>query len=97
MSDLNFVHVSREEFEHLKRTEEEMEKRQIAMEVMLRQVHDALMLPQPGQQHSLLDRMAAVTNGVESRQRSAKLVIYVLALLASLGVSVKLGIVGTKP
>ena len=89
------AHITRKEFDELKEVEEAMEKRQIAMELMLRQVHDALMLPQPGQTKSLLDRMAAVTNGVEAGQKSAKFVIYAIALLAALGFSVHFGLVET--
>jgi len=57
------------------------------------EIHDALMKPQPGQSQSLLDRMAAVTNGVEGGTRTAKMVVGFLGFLAAIGISMKVGVI----
>lgn len=76
--------VSRTEFEA-------MEARQERMEEMLRDMHKALMVPQPGQDKSLVDRFAAVANGFETGERGIKFVVWVVGALAAIGISVKLG------
>jgi len=80
------ITVTREEFE-------EMKARQAEMQALVTEIHDALMKPQPGQSQSLLDRMAAVTNGVEGGTHTAKMVMGVLAFLAALGISMKVGVI----
>ena len=51
--------VSRGEIEEIKDQLAETQK-------LVKELHDALMVAQPGQDKSLLERMAAVTIGVES-------------------------------
>jgi len=50
------------------------------------------MMPQPGQQRSLLERMATVTIGVESGTRTARAVMLFLGFLAMVGISLRFGI-----
>ena len=78
------IQVTRAEFEA-------MEARQERMEEMLRDMHKALMVPQPGQDKSLVDRFATVANGFENGERGIRFVVWVLGFLAAIGISVKLG------
>ncbi len=55
-------------------------------------IHDALMVPQPGQEKSLLERFALATIWIESMGRMGRVLVAVLGLLALLGVSIKIGI-----
>lgn len=48
-------------------------------------LYDALMVPQPGQVTSLLNRMAAVTIAVEGGQGVGKIVIWFAGVLAAVG------------
>ena len=80
------ITVTRDEFE-------EMKARQAEMQALVTEIHDALMKPQPGQSQSLLDRMAAVTNGVEGGTRTAKMVVGFLGFLAAIGISMKVGVI----
>lgn len=82
---MNEMMVTRKEFE-------EMKVQQAETQELVREIHDALMQPQPGQTHSLLNRMAAVTNGVEGGTKTAKIVIGFLGFLAAIGISVKFGV-----
>ena len=78
------IQVTRAEFEG-------MEARQERMEEMLRDMHKALMVPQPGQDKSLVDRFAAVANGFENGERGIRFVVWLLGILAALGISIKMG------
>ena len=80
------ITVTREEFEEMKASQAEMQ-------ALVKEIHDALMKPQPGQSQSLLDRMAAVTNGVEGGTRTAKMVVGFLGFLAAIGISIKVGVI----
>lgn len=77
--------VTREEMEEIKDQLAETQK-------LVKELHDALMLPQPGQGKSLLERMASVTIGVESGTRTVRFVLLVLALLAAIGISFRFGV-----
>ncbi len=66
---------------------------------MVKDLHDALMVAQPGQEKSLLERMATVTLNVESGARTmrnfgagARAVTLILALLAAIGISFRFGV-----
>lgn len=83
---MNEITVTREEFE-------EMKRRQAETQALVKEIHDALMKPQPGQAQSLLDRMASVTNGVEGGTRTAKMVLGLLGFLAAIGISIKIGVI----
>ena len=52
---------------------------------MVAEMHKALMQPSPGQERSLLDRMASVTINVESGGRVASIMIKIAAFLAAIG------------
>jgi hypothetical protein len=77
--------VTRQEFEEIK-------TRQAETQALVKELHDALMVPQPGQQRSLLERMANVTIGVESGTRTARAVMLFLGFLAMVGISLRFGI-----
>ena len=51
-------------------------------------IHKALMVPQPGQTRSLLDRMAAVTISIESGERVGNWIVRGARVIAALGVIV---------
>lgn len=58
-------------------------------------LHDALMTRQPGEEHSLLERMAIVTRGVESGRTVGRVLVWlagVLAALAAIVATLKLDI-----
>jgi predicted nuclease with TOPRIM domain len=57
------------------------------MRGMVKDLHAALMVPQPGQKHSLLDRMAKVTIDIESGGRLGTLMVKIGATLAAVGAS----------
>ncbi len=66
---------------------------------MVKDLHDALMVAQPGQEKSLLERMATVTLNVESGARTmrtfgagARTATLILALLAAIGISFRFGV-----
>ena len=62
-------------------------------------LHDALMQRQPGEEHSLLERMAIVTRGVESGRTVGRVLVWlagVLAALAAIVAALKLD-VGARP
>lgn len=68
---------------------------QASVDAMARQqdeLYEALMHPQPGQEKSLLARMANVTLDIESGKRTAKMLIAFATTLAALGAAVKFGI-----
>lgn len=48
-------------------------------------IHSALMEPSPGQNRSLLDRMAAVTINIESGERVTALIVRLAGVLAAAG------------
>ena len=77
--------VTREEFEAMKTQLAETQR-------LVKDVHDALMLPSPGQDKSLLERMAAVTIGIESGTRTIRFFLFLVALLAAIGISFRVGI-----
>lgn len=61
----------------------------------LDEMHDALMKRQPGEEHSLLERMAIVTHGVESGRTVGHVLVWlagVLAALAAIVAALKLDI-----
>jgi len=61
----------------------------------LDEMHDALMKCQPGEEHSLLERMAIVTRGVESGRTVGHVLVWlagVLAALAAIVAALKLDI-----
>jgi hypothetical protein len=62
------------------------------MQAMVKDLHDALMVPQPGQGKSLLERMATVTIGIEGGARTVKWALFLLGALAALGISMKVGV-----
>ena len=49
-------------------------------------LHDALMQRQPGEEHSLLERMAIVTRGIESGRSAGRVVIWIAGLLTAVAV-----------
>ncbi|MBQ2263273.1 MAG: hypothetical protein II336_18165 [Loktanella sp.] len=61
-------------------------------------VHKALMMPFPGQDKSLLDRMALVTINVESGGRVASMTVKLAAILAAIGATWAIisGLIGPK-
>ena len=63
-----------------------------AINAKLDALHDALMVPQPGQAGSLLERVARITILVESVSRTGKVISAVIVLLALLGISIKFGV-----
>ena len=71
-------HVTRAEFD--------------AMNKQIQDLHRALMEPEPGQSKSLLNRMAEVTISVESGTKTVRMVLVVIALLAALGISLRVGV-----
>ena len=77
--------VTRQEFEEIK-------TRQAETQTLVKELQDALMMTQPGQNRSLLERMAAVTIGVESGTRTARAVMLFLGFLAMVGISLRFGI-----
>lgn len=65
------------------------------MREKLDEMHDALMKCQPGEEHSLLERMAIVTRGVESGRTVGHVLVWlagVLAALAAIVAALKLDI-----
>lgn len=65
------------------------------MREKLDEMHDALMKRQPGEEHSLLERMAIVTRGVESGRTVGHVLVWlagVLAALAAIVAALKLDI-----
>lgn len=54
------------------------------MREKLDEMHDALMKRQPGEEHSLLERMAIVTRGVESGRLIGGALVWVAGVLAAL-------------
>jgi hypothetical protein len=47
-------------------------------------LHDALMTRQPGEEHSLLERMAIVTHGIESGRNAGRILIWIAGVLAAI-------------
>lgn len=65
------------------------------MREKLDEMHDALMKRQPGEEHSLLERMVIVTRGVESGRTVGHVLVWlagVLAALAAIVAALKLDI-----
>lgn len=52
---------------------------------MLRELHDALMKPQPGHEKPLLERMAAVTISAETGKAAGERVIWAAKVVAAFG------------
>ncbi len=62
---------------------------------MVLTIHDALMVPEPGQDKGLLHRMAKVSDAIESGERVAGWAVKIASVLAAIGViaaSIKVGI-----
>jgi hypothetical protein len=78
------IHVSRKEFD-------EMKIRLEKTETMIEALFEKLMVPQPGQERSLLDRAAMVTNDIESGKRGARFVLGFLGFMAAIGITVHFG------
>lgn len=77
--------VSREEFEELKRALDAASMATRETHDKVADIHKALMQPSPGQEKSLLDRMALVTINVESGGRVAAIMVKIAAVLAAIG------------
>lgn len=77
--------VTRAEFEELKRALEAASSATKETHDKVSDIHKALMLPSPGQEKSLLDRMALVTINVESGGRVAAIMVKIAAVLAAIG------------
>ncbi len=84
--------VTRAEYEELKRSAARAQSAAEKAEAAAKETHDkiadihkALMVPFPGQDKSLLDRMAVVTINVESGGRVAALAVRIAAVLAAIG------------
>lgn len=58
---------------------------QVEVGALIRAMHTALMVPQPGHERSLLDRMASATIDFESGGRTAKLMMRGAGLVIALG------------
>ncbi len=59
------------------------------------EMHDALMVPEPGQEFGLLHRTAKVATAIESGERVAGWAVKIASVLAAIGViaaSIKVGI-----
>lgn len=59
------------------------------------QLYDALIMPEPGQEHGLLHRTAKVATAIESGERVAGWAVKIASVLAAIGViaaSIKIGI-----
>lgn len=84
--------VTREEFE-------EMKARQAETQAMVKDMHDALMVPAPGETHSLVHRMAETTRDIETGKRAGRLILWIAGALAALGISIRFGVdvSGNKP
>ena len=54
------------------------------MREKLDEMHDALMKCQPGEEHSLLERMAIVTRGVESGRTVGHVLVWLAGVLAAI-------------
>lgn len=78
--------VTRAEFDELKRALEAASTATKETHDKVSDIHKALMLPSPGQEKSLLDRMALVTINVESGGRVASIMVKIAAVLAAIGV-----------
>lgn len=99
------IHVTRPEFDAMKAAQAQMALSFAELEAshartaeLVRAVHGALMVPQPGHEKSLLDRFATVTNGVEGGERTLRtvvgtfrLVVVILTFLAAIGITIKFG------
>lgn len=84
--------VTRAEFDEMKAQAAHTQR-------MVQDLHDAMMVPQPGQEKSLLERMALVTinveNGAHTMRRLgsfARAGMLLLAFLAAVGISVRFGV-----
>ena len=78
--------VTRAEFDELNRALEAASTATKETHDKVSDIHKALMLPSPGQEKSLLDRMALVTINVESGGRVASIMVKIAAVLAAIGV-----------
>lgn len=56
-----------------------------ATHALVQAMHGRLMVPQPGQERALLDRMAAVTIDIETGKRSAEALITAGKVLTAIG------------
>ncbi len=94
--------LSEQVAEQSRRTAEqvaEQTRRSAETNKMVQQMHHALMQPSPGQEHSLLDRMAAVTISIEAGARAETWLKRGAAFLAAIGsiyLAIRYGI-GGKP
>lgn len=52
--------------------------------IKLGELHDALMQRQPGDEHSLLERMAILTRGVESGRIVGRVLVWAAGVLAAI-------------
>jgi hypothetical protein len=59
------------------------------------QLYDALIVPEPGQEHGLLHRTAKVASAIESGERVAGWAVKIASVLAAIGViaaSIRIGV-----
>lgn len=77
--------VTREEFDALYSRVEEAQQVSRQTNGLVKELHAALMEPQPGHDKSLLDRMAFVTIQIESGDRVAHWVLRIGGLVAAIG------------
>ena len=78
------VASQKKEIEAMRESSEDTHKKVSAL-------HAALMEASPGQEKSLLQRMAAVTIGVESGQRAGRIVLWIAGALAVFGITIRFG------
>ena len=70
--------VTRAEFDaHVKELHE--------MKEMVKDLHSALLVPQPGHEKSLLNRMATVTIAIESGDNAGKVIVRVAQIIVAIG------------
>ena len=72
----------------MKRAAEQTEKRAQETHDMVEKLVAKLLVAQPGQEKSLLDRMAAVTIELESGKRGARFALWVLGFIAAVGAAI---------
>jgi hypothetical protein len=65
--------------------QQQMEETILNMEGMLTELYQTMMVPQPGQSHSLLNRMAKVTIDIESGERTSDRAVKMAQKLITLG------------
>ena len=58
---------------------------------MVEAIHNKLMTPQPGQNRSLLDRMASVTIDIESGKRTGQIIVALVGFAMAIAALLKWG------